>query len=602
MALKFSLCVLFLIGWASKCMAQPQYFKYLGAPFSEMAQGTAARNDGTLLVISSGTANPPQNSLVCGGFSLLNAEGSLLNSRTFTLGQESFFFRKAVAYTNNNWLCLGAGGDFNQACKSIISVHSNDGTPLQTWRLRTTGADFPVDLEVLPNGHILVLCCSNYNVGYEEGTLIELDENFQLLRASRFFLPNKEMMFSGLSLGLQGSIFLGGYAKMTGFFNDAFVIKLNSNWDIEWQQYYGTFYDDELSDLSVDGLGNPVFCGYSYFQGSEWNAWWAGVRAENGSLRHTAHFDAGQDERFRSIVRDGARFRIAGDAGSFDDRDIVWGLFEPSGLALQTRKLDWGNPFTNYPSSIQASGDGGWVLSGDFTFFNGSRDIGLLKMDSQGDPGCLNSTWAPAPFAAEVEASTLFSNKLQASTQVQSATLSLNSTQYFMNTVCEVIPPKANWTTSPKPAECPGVCMLFESSSQYYDSLFWSFDGPFEQTGSDTVFEVCVPGPGKYPVRLVAKSSVGIDTLISLVDFTGDCAPVVPNAISPNGDGLNDTFEILFLPPGSRLSVYSRWGKRIYQSESYDNSWSIQESGVYYFVLEFPDNTSLSGYVSVFAD
>lgn len=602
MPLTFRLFVLFWGLLVFSTTAQPRYFKYLGTSFSEIAQGAVARSDGTLLVYSSGAANPPQNSLVCGGFSLLSPDGSLLNSRTYTLGQESFYFRKAVPWTNNNWLCLGAGGDFNQAVKSILSVHSNEGIPLHTWQLETSGADLPVDLEVLPNGNILVLCCSNYNVGYEEATLIELDESGQILRSSRFFLPNREMVFTAMELSGEGSIFLGGYVKMIGFFNDAFVIKLNGDWDIQWQQYYGTYYDDELSDLSVDAFGNPVFCGYSYFQGSEWNAWLAGVKAEDGSLLHSVHYDAGNDERFRSIVGDGDRFRIAGDAGTFDDRDIVWGLFEPSGIAMQTRKLDWGNPFTNYPSSLQASGDGGWVLSGDFTLSNGSRDIGLIKMDAEGDPGCFTSSWTPSIVDADVASSMLFSNKLQAATQVIVTNLSINSTQYALSTVCEFIPPKAGLTSIPLSTECPELCMLFQSSSLYYDSLFWRFEGPFEQIGTDTVFEICVDHPGKFPLQLVAKNSEGVDTLSTYVEFAGDCAPIIPNAFSPNGDGLNDTFEVLFLPPGSRLNVYSRWGNRVYLSDSYDNSWSLPIPGVYYYVLELPQNTTFSGYVSVFVD
>ena len=42
----------------------------------------------------------------------------------------------------------------------------------------------------------------------------------------------------------------------------------------------------------------------------------------------------------------------------------------------------------------------------------------------------------------------------------------------------------------------------------------------------------------------------------------------VPNAFTPNGDGLNDIFYILNGPPDSRikdLSVYDRWGEKIFQ-------------------------------------
>lgn len=59
--------------------------------------------------------------------------------------------------------------------------------------------------------------------------------------------------------------------------------------------------------------------------------------------------------------------------------------------------------------------------------------------------------------------------------------------------------------------------------------------------------------------------------------------PVVPNAFSPNGDGLNDTFRpILQLKPGSQLldyqfEVFDRWGKQLYHTSYPQGAWE----GVY---------------------
>ncbi len=62
----------------------------------------------------------------------------------------------------------------------------------------------------------------------------------------------------------------------------------------------------------------------------------------------------------------------------------------------------------------------------------------------------------------------------------------------------------------------------------------------------------------------------------------------VPNTFSPNGDGVNDVFFIHSLPEGSRFRVYDRWGVRVYQHDSYDNTWDADgvDDGVYYYDLE----------------
>ncbi|MFN5831751.1 MAG: choice-of-anchor L domain-containing protein [Bacteroidota bacterium] len=74
------------------------------------------------------------------------------------------------------------------------------------------------------------------------------------------------------------------------------------------------------------------------------------------------------------------------------------------------------------------------------------------------------------------------------------------------------------------------------------------------------------------------------------VPLRTDCDVVVPNIITPNGDGENQflVFENLELFPQPKLEVFNRWGNRVYQSDNYQNNWSPADlnPGVYYFTLE----------------
>lgn len=60
----------------------------------------------------------------------------------------------------------------------------------------------------------------------------------------------------------------------------------------------------------------------------------------------------------------------------------------------------------------------------------------------------------------------------------------------------------------------------------------------------------------------------------------------VPEFISPNGDGVNDVFD-LNTDPNDRveLRVYSRWGNLVYKSDDYQNDYSPTNlsDGVYAF-------------------
>ncbi len=78
----------------------------------------------------------------------------------------------------------------------------------------------------------------------------------------------------------------------------------------------------------------------------------------------------------------------------------------------------------------------------------------------------------------------------------------------------------------------------------------------------------------------------------SAVEFGG------PNAITPNGDGLNDEFifdELLFNPeqyPDNELIIFNRWGDIVYTAKPYNNDWRGTSDtgdelpdGTYYYVL-----------------
>lgn len=69
-----------------------------------------------------------------------------------------------------------------------------------------------------------------------------------------------------------------------------------------------------------------------------------------------------------------------------------------------------------------------------------------------------------------------------------------------------------------------------------------------------------------------------------------DCDVVVPNIITPNGDGENQflVFENLELFPQPKLEVFNRWGTKVFESDNYQNNWSPADlnQGVYYFTLE----------------
>jgi gliding motility-associated-like protein len=85
-------------------------------------------------------------------------------------------------------------------------------------------------------------------------------------------------------------------------------------------------------------------------------------------------------------------------------------------------------------------------------------------------------------------------------------------------------------------------------------------------------------------------------------------APEVPNAFSPNKDGINDTWNIQFLEtyPGAIIEVFNRYGQIVYRSTGYSKQWDGTFNGnplpvgVYYYIIN-PKNgrKQLTGSVSI---
>ncbi len=86
------------------------------------------------------------------------------------------------------------------------------------------------------------------------------------------------------------------------------------------------------------------------------------------------------------------------------------------------------------------------------------------------------------------------------------------------------------------------------------------------------------------------------------------CLIVIPNAFTPNGDGVNDVWNITDLQnfPGCTVAIYNRYGRLVYNSINYPKSWDgtyngkALPAGTYYYIIN-PKNGAkeLAGYVEI---
>lgn len=71
----------------------------------------------------------------------------------------------------------------------------------------------------------------------------------------------------------------------------------------------------------------------------------------------------------------------------------------------------------------------------------------------------------------------------------------------------------------------------------------------------------------------------------------GNC--LLPNVVTPNGDGINDVLDFGPYFHATHLVIYDRWGKEVFRAHGYQNTWSgtnlagqALPEGVYFYVLQ----------------
>jgi gliding motility-associated-like protein len=97
---------------------------------------------------------------------------------------------------------------------------------------------------------------------------------------------------------------------------------------------------------------------------------------------------------------------------------------------------------------------------------------------------------------------------------------------------------------------------------------------------------------------------VGTSTAIISTD-ANDCLDI-HNAISPNGDGENDAWEVTGIQgyTNASVKVFNRWGSLIYESDNYQNDWKGTykgkdlPAGIYYYIV-IVDGQNFEGSITI---
>lgn len=152
-----------------------------------------------------------------------------------------------------------------------------------------------------------------------------------------------------------------------------------------------------------------------------------------------------------------------------------------------------------------------------------------------------------------------------------------------------------------------------------YDILPTSSGGIDSQYGSATFVSECtiVYTPDGIECDVVDSFTYVICTVdgcdTALVTIALECEPTIieelvfSNGFSPNGDDVNQFFEIggVEAYPNNSLSVFNRWGNEVFKTDNYQNDWegtfngANLMNGTYFYVFNDGAGNTYTGYVYI---
>jgi len=144
--------------------------------------------------------------------------------------------------------------------------------------------------------------------------------------------------------------------------------------------------------------------------------------------------------------------------------------------------------------------------------------------------------------------------------------------------------PKSNFEANPNPVGSlnPKVTFYDDVTGGYPTK--WIFDSlAIDSINFPATFTFPVDKQADYQVLLFAINQYGcLDSITKTINVIGELTLYVPNAFTPNGDGVND----IFIPiingereNSYRFSIYNRWGEEIFRSETLNEGWNGKHAG-----------------------
>jgi gliding motility-associated-like protein len=159
--------------------------------------------------------------------------------------------------------------------------------------------------------------------------------------------------------------------------------------------------------------------------------------------------------------------------------------------------------------------------------------------------------------------------------------------------------PIGNFTFSPEQNSIESSQVQFTANVENTTDYYWDFGDNQQSVSQNPIHRYSAEG--NYNVALVISNGGGCtDTIIQNIAISPFDFIRIPNAFTPNGDGVDDTFGALYAGEVDfiEMNIFNEWGNLIFNSNNIDKRWDgnknekPQPTGTYVYVIKYNENGS----------
>ena len=169
--------------------------------------------------------------------------------------------------------------------------------------------------------------------------------------------------------------------------------------------------------------------------------------------------------------------------------------------------------------------------------------------------------------------------------------------------VCVYPYPVANFEFTPENPDLLQLDVDFLNQSTGGTSYLWEFGTGATSSETSPTYVYPEYGAVDYNVELTVTNDFGCtDSMIQIVHITELQYYYIPNSFTPEDNGINETFQPIFIPgfipSGYVFRIVDRWGELVYQSNDIYSYWDgtyngkLVQEGVYVWQITFRENES----------